>query len=198
MIKTSKKVLTLALATSFAVLPNIVASAENNKNVISEAVLTESIISSSVKDIVKEHGNPNEPIIADSGYTDPKTGSKIYYYILPQVDSAARTDFSTLRSTTPISSHTIPQGVLLVYSKSNGDPWTVSQQQEVGMHFTTNQTSPTNMGFGHFNVVTNTRIVDLLQDTVYGYTAQAGATSIRFFIQNLSAGDVNVSGSISF
>lgn len=182
---------------SFAILPNLV-SADS-----AERELTEEIITQSVKNIVKAHNDPNEAIIADSGYTD-KDGTKIFYYILPPTVSASRNDNElSIQSVTPISSHTIPQGVRLLYSQSNGNPWTVTTNQVVGMSFTTNQSSATWMEWGHINTDTG---ADVWLNSGnanpgtggYSYSGLASATHIRFFIKNGSASNVIVSGSIVF
>ncbi|MEJ9165154.1 hypothetical protein, partial [Paenibacillus graminis] len=96
------------------------------------------------------------------------------------------------------SSHTIPPGVKMVYSQSNGDPWTVSYYAKVGMSFSTNQSSRTTMEYGHFNADTGQNLTVITGTSNFSYTSMAEATRIRFFIQNSSATSVVVSGSITF
>ncbi|MEK4514472.1 hypothetical protein NST69_23140 [Paenibacillus sp. FSL P2-0089] len=189
----SKKLLLFSMIILILVFPNMVFAKDNSVK------LTEEKISSAVNEIVKNAGSFTEPLIVDSGLVDTEDNTKIYFYILP-VDSKAvksSNDFS-IQSVTPLSSHTIPQGVKMIYSRSDGQPWTVATTTLVSMSFSTNQTSPTTMQYGHFNTDNGQTIQSFTDTSNYAYAHYAGATHIRFFITNLSAGSVIVSGQISF
>lgn len=125
----SKKLLLFSMIILILVFPNMVFAKDNSVK------LTEEKISSAVNEIVKNAGSFTE-LIVDSGLVDTEDNTKIYFYILP-VDSKAvksSNDFS-IQSVTPLSSHTIPQGVKMIYSRSDGQPWTVATTTLVSMSF---------------------------------------------------------------
>ncbi|MEC0171943.1 hypothetical protein D3C73_751830 [compost metagenome] len=189
----SKKFVLFSLIISLMIFPNLALAKDNPEK------LTDEQISNAVREIVKDKGSFTEPLIVNSGLVDPTDNTKIYFYIFPEAFNDARllTDVS-IQSVVPISSHTIPQGVKMVYSQSNGDPWTVSYYAKVGMSFSTNQSSRTTMEYGHFNADTGQNLTVITGTSNFSYTSMAEATRIRFFIQNSSATSVVVSGSITF
>ncbi|GEM_PF-5157732 len=205
-IKRVKFGLLLMLALTL-VMPSI-SNAESNVQVI-----TEKKISDTVKKAVKSHGAVTEPLILETDFVDPVDGAKISIYVVPETQNQlARNGDVSIFATTPLSSHTITQGTKMIYSRPDGQPWTVDTATVVRLSFwiqgsSSNAIGSTSMKFGHQN--SSGTELGTKSDTgvwkpsplyyrYYTYSERAGATQIRFFIQNLSAADVTISGEVNF
>lgn len=190
-----KKIILCTLLIALFFVPNLAFAQKNNTTL----PLTDEQITKTVKQAVKEHGEFTAPIIVDTELVDPEDGSMISFYIFPKNIEAVG-DFSPF-AITPIASHTIKQGVKMIYSRYDGEPWTVDIDTTITLWFDTDQPPPTYMRYGHLNADSGSTIFDHASygyDFGYGYTGLAQATHIRFFIENKSATDVVVTGEIKF
>ncbi len=176
--------------------------------------LTDKDISSIVKKAVKEHGSVTAPMIVETNTIDPEDGARVSIYVIPESPTtlSSASDIS-IKSTTPISQHIIPQGTKMIYSKPDGQPWTVETTTSLHMSVyiqgsNTNWISSTNMRLGHLNGSTGSDIAsesqtgtwygDPLYRRYFSYSHSADATKVRFFITNNSAADVSIQGYIDF
>jgi hypothetical protein len=205
--KNSMKIAIMMLVSILFVLP---ATTSAKKSVSAESF--DDVLSKTVKKIVASHDNITEPLIVDSGLIDPDNGSKISFYIIPDQDlqsSSSSGDIST-RASLPLSLHTLKQGSTMHYYNSNGDPWTVLATTTLNMVIRSDgQTSSTSLKYGHINASNNTTVGTVTSTgtfhdeygtpaRVWTYSKVADATSVKFYIQNLSAADLPIYGDILF
>lgn len=177
-------------------VPNFAYAKEDNT-----VVLSEEVISNTVKKLVKEHGPIVQPLVIDSGLVDAEDGMKVSFYIIPeQTTTSLQKNNITIMSTTPLSAHWINQGVKMIYSKSDGTAWTVSLDTTLNFQHYNSETTSTNMRTGYKHATNAWDSYNEYGGTVngsyryYNFSTESKQTSIRFFITNLSAANVYVNG----